>query len=145
MNEYEIQVDLLNVLLQLEPNSNELLWERSTLLERWGNALLKRNRFDAALEKYRASVGDKIAVLESETERDAMEADAKRLRLARNYLGIATLETIMERRDEARADCEAAIQTLEKVTRCKETRKEVEELLQDARETMNQTLEGVAM
>ena len=128
---YESQIKLLTALLAASPESSELRWERATTFERWGNALLKRDDVDAALEKYRACVEEKAEILANGRSEAAEDAE-RRLWLAKNYLGIATLERQRGRVDEARDRCEAAIRTLEEGGEV-EPSSERNEILQNAR------------
>lgn len=133
MKNFEAEINLLSALLRLTPASSELRWERAVTFERWGNALLKRNDVDGALAKFRTCLAEKgQALLDANEPGDAKVDANRRLGLARNYLGVATLERAQGRIAEARDDCQAAIRTLEE-RRESGTTKEINDVMQDAR------------
>ena len=132
---YESQINLLTALLAASPGASELRWERATTFERWGNALLKRDAVEAALEKYRACVEEKAEVLANERNESAENAE-RRIWLAKNYLGIATLERLRGRDGKARDCCEAAIRTLEEGSDAAPSN-EKDEILQEARSILS--------
>jgi len=108
------RIKVLESLTKLSPSASDLHWELATLWEARGTESLKRGAVEEALAAYRKSVKAKVAALANVDEKTP-GADVKRVILAGNYVGIATLERATGRFDEARADCESAIRTLEEM------------------------------
>ncbi|MBR4103750.1 MAG: hypothetical protein IKK39_06780, partial [Thermoguttaceae bacterium] len=94
------RIKVLESLTKLSP-SNDLYWELATLWEARGTESLKRGAVEEALAAYRKSVEAKVAALANVDEK-MPGADVKRVILAGNYVGIATLERATGRFDEAR-------------------------------------------
>lgn len=94
------------------PRATGLRWELATLWESRGNAALKRGDVEEALTAYRKCVEEK-AVVVANLDAKTPKADAKRVALAGNYVGIALLQRAKGRFAEVRAACEAALRTLE--------------------------------
>ena len=118
---FEGKSRFLNVLSRVLSDSEiyreTLAWQN----EERGRELLLAGDVEGALEKFRASVEEKSRLLAERVARLATreeaskELTARRLELARNYLGVALLERFKKRFDAARSSAEAAIAALDEI------------------------------
>lgn len=108
---YEHNANILIALGTLPSWRKASRWARAMQKEARGRELLVSGDVDGALENFRASVEEKAAAV-AEIEDEAREG-FRRIELARNYLGIATLERMRGCVAAARAGCEEAIRILE--------------------------------